>query len=59
MDDVVGIVNYIGYLYCIECAEKIGRLDSDKEIFKNSNPHAYEECDICNQILNKKEKSKG
>ena len=52
---IAGWIDHLGYLRCAACATEHGipetRLPAIA-IHPDSNPHAFEECELCHRIVN-------
>ncbi len=49
---VVGYVLYNGQLRCMDCAPVLRGPADATPVYIDSNPHALENCDQCNRMLN-------
>lgn len=51
---LVGWISNLGLLYCVPCARLVAlKAESiSSAVSKNSQPHAFEKCDVCGSVVN-------
>lgn len=54
--EVVGVVDYHGYLFCSKCAASRG-VYGGIPVCRDSHPHAFEKCDSCLTVCNERGQS--